>query len=206
MKNFRLLTAGALALVISTISQAQSAEPKNTVITSDGPGEMVSTDEETTFTFKDHVVVTGTNVKMTCDFLQVVVLRGGDKTATIGKAEKFKSMVATGNVLMTLGDREVACGRAEVFPGEEKVVLTENPVMVDHDQNMRIAGSEIKLLRGQRQAFVKDPVITAPPIKDLGVDKETKPATGAAPATKESKPASAAPQSNPPATAAPKQP
>lgn len=213
MKIFRLLPAGALALTIFSLAQAQSVEPKNTVITSEGPAEMVSTDKETTFTFKDHVVVTGTNMKMNCDYLEIVVLRSGDQTATVGKTEKFKSMLATGNVLMVMGDREAACGRAEVLPGEEKVVLSEHPVIVDHDQNTRGAGKKITLLRGQRRVLIEEPEITAPPVKDLGVDKEAKPATGAAPATKEpaaatkeSKPANAAPQNNPPVTAAPKQP
>lgn len=212
MKNFRLLTAGVLAMTVCAFAQAQSVEPKNTVITSEGPGEMISTDKETTFTFKDHVVVTGTNLKMTCDFLQVIVLRSGDQTATIGKTEKFKSMLATGNVLMVLGDREAACGRAEVLPGESKVVLSENPVIVDHDQNTRAAGEEITLLSGQRQVKIKNPVITGPPVKDLGVDKELKQAAAAAAsavkdpgAAKETKPTTA-PQSNPPAPVAPKQP
>jgi hypothetical protein len=212
MKNFRLLTAGTFAMAFATLVPAQSVEPKNTVITSNGPGEMVSTDKETTFTFKDHVVVTGTNMRMNCDFLEIVVLRSGDQTATVGKAEKFKSMLATGNVLMVMGDREAACGRAEVLPGDEKVVLSENPVVVDHDQNTRAAGEEITLLRGQRRVLIKNPVITAPPVKDLGVDKEPKPVAGApvlkdaGAAAKESKPAEPPPQSNPPAVPAPKQP
>lgn len=215
MKIFRLLSAAFFAAAFVTLSHAQSVEPRNTVITSDGPAEMVSTDKETTFTFKDHVVVTGTNMKMTCDFLEIVVLRSGEQTATLGKTEKFKSMLATGNVLMVMGDREAACGRAEVLPGEEKVVLSEHPVIVDHDQNTRGAGKKITLLRGQRRVLIEEPEITAPPIKDLGVDKEPKPATGAAtaPATKETtapaketKPATAAPQTNPPAAPAPKQP
>jgi lipopolysaccharide export system protein LptA len=208
MKFFRFLTIGPLALTIFSLAQAQSVEPKSTVITSDGPAEMVSTDKETTFTFKDHVVVTGTNMKMNCDYLEIVVLRSGDQTATVGKTEKFKSMLATGNVLMVMGDREAACGRAEVLPGEEKVVLSEHPVIVDHDQNTRGAGKKITLLRGQRRVLIEEPEITAPPVKDLGVDKEAKPAAGAAPATKEpvpatkeSKPANAAPQNNPPTTA-----
>ncbi len=207
MKNLRLFTAAALAAGTVIVSQAQSVEPKNTVITSDGPAEMVSTDKETTFTFKDHVVVTGTNMKMNCDFLQVVVLRSGEQAATIGKTKEFKSMLATGNVLMVLGDREAACGRAEVLPGEEKVVLSEHPVIVDHDQNTRAAGRKITLLRGQRRVLIEDPEITAPPVKDYGVDKELKPgAKEPAAAPKESKPTADAPPNPSAVESAPKQP
>ena len=104
---FALLAGCALA----TLATAQNVAPQNTVITSEGPGEMVSTDTETTITFRDKVVVTGTNMKLACDYLEVVVVRSGDKTATLGKVDKFRSMIATGSVQMIQGDREAACGR-----------------------------------------------------------------------------------------------
>jgi len=176
MNRLRLLSALAVAGLLPVLAVAQSATLQTTVIESDGPGEMVSTDTETTITFRDNVRVTGTNMKLSCDYLEVVVLRTGDKTATLGKLDKFRSMLATGNVRMIQGDREAACGRAEVKPEEEKVVLSGNPVVVDHDQNTRIAGEKITMLRGQRKVEVEKPILTAPPIKDLGVDKPSAPA------------------------------
>jgi len=176
MNRLRLLSALAAAGLLPVLVPAQSASLQTTVIESDGPGEMVSTDTETTITFRDNVRVTGTNMKLSCDYLEVIVVRTGDKTATLGKLDKFRSMLATGNVRMIQGDREAACGRAEVRPEEEKVVLSGNPVVVDHDQNTRIAGEKITLLRGQRKVEVEKPILTAPPIKDLGVDKPAAPA------------------------------
>ncbi len=167
----------------SVLGLAQSAELKNTVITSDGPAVMVSNDKqtETTITFKDHVVATGTNMKLTCDFLEVVVNRSGDPAATIGKLDKFRSMLATGNVYFVMGDREAACGRAQILPGEDKVILTEHPVLVDHDKESRVAGERITLYAGQHRVEIDKPILTGPPIKDLGVDKEIKPAPVAPP-------------------------
>ena len=184
MKSLRRPSLFFFLTLIPVVARAQSVEPRNTVITSDGPAVMVTNDKqtETTITFKDHVVAVGTNMKLTCDFLEVVVNRSGDPTATIGKLNKFRSMLATGNVFFVLGDREAACGRAQILPGEEKVVLSENPVVVDHDQNTRFAGETITLYSGQRRVEVDKPILTAPPVKDLGVDKETKPATPALPA------------------------
>lgn len=183
MKFLRFYSAFALMALLTPLTRAQTAEPKNTVITSDGPAEMISNEKqtETTITFKDHVVAIGTNMKLSCDFLQVVVIRSGDPAATIGKLDKFRSMLATGNVLFILGDREAACGRAEISPGDGKVVLSENPVVVDHDQNTRFAGETIRLFSGKRRVEVDKPILTAPPVKDLGVDKEIKPATTALP-------------------------
>ena len=176
MNRLRLLSVLAAAGLLPVLAPAQSAALQTTVIESDGPGEMVSTDTETTITFRDNVRVTGTNMKLSCDYLEVVVVRTGDKTATLGKLDKFRSMLATGNVRMIQGEREAACGRAEVRPEEEKVILSGNPVVVDHDQNTRIAGEKITMLRGQRKVEVEKPILTAPPIKDLGVDKISAPA------------------------------
>ena len=176
MNLCRHLSAFALTSLLPALALAQSVALQSTVIESDGRGEMISTDTETIITFRDNVRVTGTNMKLTCDYLEVIVVRTGDKSATLGKLDKFRSMLATGNVHMVQGDREAACGRAEVLPEQEKVVLSGNPVVVDRDQNTRIAGEKITLLRGQRKVEVEKPVLTAPPIKDLGVDKSTAPA------------------------------
>lgn len=173
MKFPRIL---AVLGLLPVVALAQSAVPQSTVIESDGRGEMVSTDTETTITFRDNVRVTGTNMRLTCDYLEVVVVRVGDKAATLGKLEKFRSMLATGNVRMIQGEREAACGRAEVLPEQEKVVLSDHPVVVDRDQNTRIAGEKITMLRGQRRVEVEKPLLTAPEIKDLGVDKSPAPA------------------------------
>jgi lipopolysaccharide export system protein LptA len=182
--NLPRTSALLAACLLPTLAPAQSTELQTTVIESKGPGEMVSTDAETTITFRDNVRVTGTNMSLTCDYLKVVVIRTGDKSATLGKMDKFRSMLATGNVHLTQGEREAACGRAEVLPEQDKVILTEGPVVVDHDQNSRMAGKTITLLRGQRRVIVEEPVLTAPPIKDLGFDKGEKPATPPAEAPK----------------------
>lgn len=178
-----LLTLVALA---PALLPAQSAPLQSTVIESDGPGEMVSTDLETTITFRDNVRATGTNLRLTCDYLEVVVIRSGDKSATLGKIDKFRSMLATGHVHIVQDRRDAACGRADVLPEQEMVILTDHPVIVDHDQDTRIAGEKITLFRGQRKVEVEKPLLTAPPIKDLGVDQS--PAPAAAPAAAPKKP------------------
>jgi lipopolysaccharide export system protein LptA len=163
----------AAALLAVTLA-AGAPEESTTTITSDGEAQMIGADKETTITFRDNVVVLGTDLKLTCDFLQVVVLRTGDPTATIGKLNKFRSMVATGNVHMVQGEREAACGRAEVIPGQDRAILTENPVVVDHDQNTRISGEKITLLNGQRQVLVEKPTLVGPPVPVPGFDKDKK--------------------------------
>lgn len=152
---------------------AAPVTPIPTVIESAGPAEMVSTATETTFTFRDQVVVTATNLRLTCDRLIVVAKRTGDPKATLGKQENFKSLIATGHVHLVQNEREAFCDRAEVLPGDDKVILTGNPATVrSHDGRYAGSGPEMTLLRGEQRAVIKAPRFVLPPIKDLGPGKE----------------------------------
>ena len=155
---------------------APATPPVPTVIES-GAAEMVSTEKETTFTFRNGVTVTATNMQLTCDHLEVIARRSGDAAATFGKQEDFKSLVAVGGVRIVQSDREATCDRAEVFPGEDKVVLTGNPVVRSMDGQYQASGPKMVLHRGQRRAQIigEDgvrPRISLPPLKDLGYEKE----------------------------------
>jgi len=173
-----LCVAGACWQAIPT-SAATATQPEPliapipTEITSAGPAEMISTATETVFTFQDQVVVVGTNLRLTCDRLVVVAKRSGDPKATLGKQENFKSLIATGHVRLVQNDREAICDRAEVLPGEDKVILTGNPATV-RSKDGRYAGSgpEMILERGQQRAVIKSPRFVLPPLRDLGPGKD----------------------------------
>jgi lipopolysaccharide export system protein LptA len=168
----RILVFAAAIIAVAASAQV-STETVPTTIESDGAANMVSTDTETTITFDKNVRVVGTNIRLTCDFLQVVVTRKGDKGATIGKIDQFRSLLARGNVRIVQQDREAACGRAEVLPDQDKIELTESPVVVFRsDSTSRMAGERITLYRGRRTVDVIKPVTTLPPLKDLGFDEK----------------------------------
>jgi hypothetical protein len=139
--------------------------------------EMTSTDTETFAIANGDVILTGTNLRITCERLEITALRIGDKTATVGNLEKIKYILAIGKVRIVQGDREATCQRAEVFPRDDKVVLTEDPVIVDHSNGFVAAGEKITLLRGKREVFVDKPRFTGPPVGDLSATAEPKPAT-----------------------------
>jgi lipopolysaccharide export system protein LptA len=152
---------------------AQSAVEQPTIIESEQL-DMRSTDTETTSLFTGRVVVTGTNLRLTCDRLEVVALRQHDTSATIGKIERFKSLVAEGNVRLIQGDREAACGKAVVLPGDDKITLTDRPVVTDRSVGWTWTGDELLLLRGERQVRGTNVRIIGPPVKDLGFDADKK--------------------------------
>jgi lipopolysaccharide export system protein LptA len=185
---YALLLLGSLTAAFAQ-TPAPAAKPAApiipTVITSTEM-EMWSTDTETRSIFKENVVVTGNNLKITCDKLDVTATRLDDaknKDATIGTLEKFKSLIATGNVHIVQGDREVTCGRAEVFPAEDRIVLTEKPVVIDNTGPYVATGTRIVLLRGERRLFGDNIRLQGPPIRDQGPDKN-KPMQAPAPLPK----------------------
>jgi len=134
--------------------------------------DMWSEGDETKAICTGHVTLTGTDLRLLCDRLELTATRIGNKSAVaLPTLEKFRYLLATGHVSITQGTRGATCGRAEVFPREDKVVLTEDPVVVDHATDFVSAGEKITMLRGQERVEVEKPHLTGPPIKDLGFDK-----------------------------------
>lgn len=191
-----LLAALAVAPLALTAQPAPAPAPEvltETVIECAGLAETVSTADETIATFRDKVVVVASNLRLTCDFLRVVTSRKGDPKAIIGKQSYFKSLVATGNVRLVQGDREATCGRAEIFPNEDRVVLSRESKSEPHpsvtfNKTSVMTGPRMILYRGERRAVIEpeDGVgvrFTGPSIKDLGFDKPktAAPAPGSAP-------------------------
>jgi len=157
------LTAGAL------VRGAAPLPP--TDITSD-EFDSNTTDKETTTYFTGHVVVTGNNLKITCDKLTVISLpQSGKSSDPAGEGQKFKYLLATGHVHILQGEREATCGRADVFPLEDRMVLTQSPVVTNHANNSVATGDKLILLHGQRKVMGDHVHLTGPPIKDMGFDK-----------------------------------
>jgi lipopolysaccharide export system protein LptA len=174
MRAFPLLaTAAAMTLAAA----ARAADIPTTTVDCSGLVESASTDTEMTTTFRDNVVAVGNNMTLHCDFLKVITTGINEKGSTIGKHDKFKYMLATGKVRIVQGDRVATCGRAEVFPGEDRIVLTENPVVKIESEHYEMAGPRMVLYRGQRRAVIEgtpgQPVhVSLPGIKDLGFPSE----------------------------------
>lgn len=168
----------------------RGAEPvlEDTVITSDH-FDLRSTDKETRTILWDNVVITATNLRVTCDRAELVSVRGGDPAQLVAKQNRFKSMLLTGHVTILQRDsnRLATCGRAEILPAEEKITLTEKPKVVDLDKDGKpeftYTGDPLVLLRGERRIQGTNITITGPQIKDLGFDK-AKPAPVIEPAPK----------------------
>lgn len=173
MKFLSLLSAWVFVVGLAAVLRA--ADPEATTLTCEHM-DMWSEGDETKAICVGKVTLTGTNMRITCDRLELTATRIGEKTGSVPTLDKFRYLLATGHVSITQGTRTATCGKAEVLPREEKVVLTEDPVVIDHATDFVSAGERITMLRGKERVEVEKPRLTGPPIKDLGFDKN-KPAT-----------------------------
>ncbi|HVW19997.1 MAG TPA: LptA/OstA family protein [Opitutaceae bacterium] len=178
MKFLRLLALG-LVLPAAPFALAADAPAQSTELQCDH-GEMWTVNSETRAIFTGNVTLTGTNLRITCDRMEIIAEGIGDKTATMPTLEKFKYLLATGHVHIVQGEREATSGRAELLPREDKIVLTEDPVVIDHGEGWAQAAEKITMLRGERRVITEKPRFTGPSIKDLGFDKSKSSSAGEA--------------------------
>lgn len=212
------LTAPLLGLLLgltaaTTAAFAQETEPQPTVITAKFVKSQ-SVQEETHFLLTGNVRVEATALLLTCDRLEIIALRSARrlkelKDSSLGDADKFKSLIATGNVRIVQNGRIATCGRAEILPQEDRIVLTENPLIEDGG-NLH-AGTKITLYRGEERVEVEDARFVGPPVKDLSKQATKTPnppapspaPANSKPATPPSSPAPGAPQISLPGSTAP---
>ena len=173
--NRRLCLVLPCMLAASWLSAEAADQPAPDTVIQSRSCEITSTDTQTLSVFTGDVVVTGNNIRLTCDRLDVVSLRSGGKQDTLGKQERFKSLVATGKVRIVQGEREAMCEHAEVLPGEDRITLSGGPVVIDHGNNSTATGEPLILYRGERRITGTNVRIVLPPLKDLGFDQHLPP-------------------------------
>ncbi len=167
MKPSRFLWLFASAsLLFASASAPPAADAEQPTVITAIKGKMVRNSQETLITLDQAVTLTGTNLRITCDHLDGVLVG----SVELSKHDKIKSLLVTGHVHISQSGREASCGRAEFFPDEDKIVLTEGPVITVNDGKEPFIqkGSIITITRGVVE--VSNPEFTIPTIKALGVD------------------------------------
>ncbi len=182
MKHIILLFS--VLFVCATVSFGQ-AKKEQTVFKGDFL-KIKTEDEKTRFYLTGNVVITGTNLKVTCDSLEAlsVKVEGQKSDNDVGNMEEI---IATGNVHIIQDDRDATAGRAEIYPmGFEKkpdptgknngvIVLKISPVLRDLKKGTVASAHEIRFHQGKGEAeFISAPDKTERPtvildeIPDLG--------------------------------------
>lgn len=130
------------------------------------------------FFFDGEVVVTGENLRVECEEMEVVALRSGESEeeaaeGTVGNLGKIQSIVARGRVVIRQAGRTAYAQKAVLAPEQGEVVLTGDPRVVDDaDPDFAVRGREITLKKGRRQVFVEEPFVTFGPLTDLGFERD----------------------------------
>lgn len=200
-----LFAAPAVALHAQTPPASDPAPltPQNTIVTADRL-EMKNTGVESHLIFIGNVHLTGTNLTVSCDRVEIYAeqvpdIRDPEKKATIGKIGALTRILALGHVKISQEGRTATAGRAEVMPLEDKIVLTEEPVVTDTETQVTVSGTRMTFFRGEKAAQVENPQVVGPALPNLGFPRDQK--TGDTPGASSPPPDAAAPapasESNP---------
>jgi lipopolysaccharide transport protein LptA len=134
-----LLAWAPLPAQMTDDSNSDTPPPGGTIITSD---ELHSDQNTHISIFTGNVVVVGNQFKMTCQ----------EMTVYFTKENKVEKIVSTGDVIITQPDRVTHCGHAEYFRDDDKFILTDQPVILDHKN--RVSGPRITIFRTNQKMIV----------------------------------------------------
>jgi lipopolysaccharide transport protein LptA len=158
-----LILAWAPLSAQMTDTAETTAPPGRTVITSD---ELHSDQQTHVSIFTGNVVVVGNQFRMTCQ----------EMTVNFTKDNKVDTIVATGDVVITQPDRVTHCGHAQYFHDDDKFVLTDQPVILDHKNESH--GTRITIYRTTQKMIIdggRSTIILAP--DSMGPAKTPPPST-----------------------------
>jgi lipopolysaccharide export system protein LptA len=170
-----VLAAGLALSPLPTVRAADapklSGELQKTTVKSDRL-EMRNTGIEGHYVFIGHVRITGTNLEVTCDRVEVFsVSKDGDdqpKDSSVPDTGNIRRMLATGNVAISQEGRKATCGVAEVIPDEGKIILTESPIITDVATAVTMKGTRMTVFRDERYAVIENPEVVGPALPNLG--------------------------------------
>lgn len=142
---------------LEEVRAGSKLESKPTVITSDKQWLVGGTESDRYF-FEGDVKAVGTDMDVSCDKAEVGIRKRKGGGHSINKIDLY------GNVNLSSGLKAATCGKAEIFPEDEMVVLSEDPVVIDREDNTRVSGPRMVYNRGRRSMTVEaeEPAQNAP--------------------------------------------
>lgn len=152
MKN----KAGLLFVVLMLVGIAPiEAAKSGTEITSDRV-EMEPEGDYNIFKFYGNVHMVGDDMDAVCDELEVISRKNEEgKTAAMDDSDSIKKIIAKGNVVMEQVERTITAGHAEIYPGEGKVILAKNPVVLNKKNGTVVKGHRIAFYKNDGKAYVE---------------------------------------------------
>jgi lipopolysaccharide export system protein LptA len=159
------------------------AGPQKTTVTSDRL-EAHNTGVDGRYVFIGHVHITGTNLEIFCDRLEIFTEseESVGKETSLAESGTVRRVLATGNVSISQEGRKATCGTVEILPLDDRIILTENPIVSDIAMGVTMKGTRMTYHRGERDIEVENPEVIGPALPNLGFPSQSGNSTPAAPA------------------------
>jgi lipopolysaccharide export system protein LptA len=131
--------------------------------------EMRNDGIESHYVLIGHIRVTGTNLEITCDRVEIfAITKSGEKPdGRVPETGNIRRMLATGNVVIAQEGQRATCGTAEVLPSEERIILTDSPVVTDIAKGFTVKGTRMVAKR-DRTIDIENPEIVGPALPNFG--------------------------------------
>ena len=156
MRLYRLITfLFTIALLPSLNAQQETAPtPKTSVLIEYSQAVYDFSGDQKRVILEGPISITTDSMTIACDHAELLSSRKveteepntPESNTTIGTIDYI---LATGNVDIRQMGTQALAGKAEIFPKERKLVLEENPRIID--QNGIVSGHRIVFLQGDRQ-------------------------------------------------------
>ena len=110
---------------------------------------LVGGEKSDKYFFEGDVKAVGTDMDVSCKRAQVGIRTLKNGKRSIAKIDLFD------DVELTSGMKNATAGKMEIFPEDEMVVLSEDPVVIDKEDNTRVSGARMVYNRGKRAIRVE---------------------------------------------------
>ncbi len=125
---------------------------KSTIIKSDKQW-LTTAQNVDRYYFQGDVDIDSSSMKSTCEKIEVI-MRAKKKDAE----KEITQIIMTEDVCINQDLTEARCGRADIYTDEQMAVLSNNPVVINREDNSRASGHRIIYNKGTRTiAFESDP-------------------------------------------------
>ena len=134
---------------ITDAETASDAKSQPTVIKSDKQW-LTSAEKADRYYFQGNVQIDGTDMKSTCEKIEVVM-----RPNKPNGQKEIAQIIMTENVKLEQRLKEVHCGRADIMANDQIVVLTDNPIVINREDNSRASGHKIIYNKGNQSIQVE---------------------------------------------------
>ena len=142
---------------ITDAETAFDAKSKPTIIKSDKQW-LTTAQKADRYYFQGNVQIEGTDIKASCENIEVVMRAVKPKTQ-----KEIDEIILSKDVKLDHRLKEVHCGRAQIMANDQIVTLTEDPIVINREDNSRATGFKIIYNHGNQSIQMEsDPSAITP--------------------------------------------